>query len=180
MFYFHRVLEYMGRVMDKLVVVSVKMPENLYKELALRIPEGERSNFIRDAIIEKLQNTPKPDKIFELEQKISVLENSLSGIKKYLAELEILTFEKGKVNPHAFCIDDLDHKIIDYLLNYKGATTSEISTFLGINRWMALNRLKKIQKRSKKQLGKPIIEFYGGERSGKKKAWWITEELVGE
>lgn len=97
--------------MDKLVVVSVKMPENLYKELAIRIPEGERSSFIRDAIIEKLQNTPKPDKILELEQKIGALENSLSEIKKYLAELEILTFEKEKTNPHAFCIDDLDHKI---------------------------------------------------------------------
>jgi len=166
--------------MDKLVVVSVKMPEDLYKELAIRIPEGERSIFIRDAIIEKLQSIPRPDKILELEKKIDALENSLSEIKKYLADLEILTFEKGKMNPHAFCIDDLDHKIIDYLLNYKGATTSELSTFLGTNRWMVLNRLKKIQKRSKKQLGKSIIEFYGGERSGKKKAWWIAEELVEE
>ena len=170
----------MGKIMDKLIVVSVKMPEDLYKELALRIPEGERSNFIRDAIIEKLQNTPRPDKILELEKKIGALENSLSEIKKYLAELEILTFEKGKMNPHAFCIDDLDHKIVDYLLNYKGATTSELSEFLGTNRWMALNRLKKIQSRSKKQLGRPIIEFYRGERSGKKKAWWIIEELVEE
>jgi len=170
----------MGTVMDKLVVVSVKIPENLYKELAIRIPEGERSNFIRDAIMEKLQNTPRPDKILELEQKIGNLENSLSEIRKYLAELEILTFEKGKMNPHAFCIDDLDHKIVDYLLNYKGATTSELSAFLGTNRWMILNRLKRIQKRSKKQLGKSIIEFYGGERSGKKKAWWITEELIEE
>jgi len=170
----------MGKVMDKLVVVSVKMPEDLYKELALRIPEGERSNFIRDAIIEKLQSIPRPDKILELEQKIGALEDSISEIKKYLADLEILTFEKGKMNPHAFCIDDLDHKIVDYLLNYKGATTSELSEFLGTNRWMALNRLKKIQKRSKRQLGKPIIEFYGGERSGKKKAWWITEQLTEE
>jgi hypothetical protein len=156
------------------------MPEDLCKELAIRIPEGERSNFIRDAIMEKLQSTPRPDKILELEQKIGALEDSLSEIKKFLAELEILTYEKGKMNPHVFCIDDLDHKIVDYLLNYKGATTSEISAFLKTNRWMALNRLKRIQKRSKKQLGKPIIEFYGGERSGKKKAWWIIEELIGE
>jgi len=180
MFYLSRCERVWETVMDKLVVVSVKVPEDLYKELSIRIPEGERSNFIRDAIIEKLQNTPRPDKILELEQKIDALENSLSEIKKYLAELEILTFEKGKTNPHAFCIDDLDHKIIDYLLNYKGATTSELSESLGTNRWMALNRLKKIQKRSKKQLGKPVIEFYGGERSGKKKAWWISEELVEE
>jgi hypothetical protein len=169
----------MGNPMDKLVAVSVKIPEDLYKELALRIPEGERSNFIRDAIMEKMQNTPRPDKISEIEKKIGTLENSISEIKKYLAELEILTFDKGKINPHAFCIDDLDHKIVDHLLSYKGATTSELSAALGSNRWMILNRLKKIQRNSRKQLGKPIIEFYGGERSGKKKAWWINEELVG-
>lgn len=164
--------------MNKLTVISAKIPEEVYKELALRIPEGERSNFIREAIIEKLQKVPKPNKIFELEQKISKLETDLSEIKKYLAELELLTYEKGKVNPHAFCIDDIDHKVVDYLLHYKGATTSELADFLGTNRWLILNRLRKIQSRSKKQLGKPIVEYYSGEKSGKRKAWWISEELV--
>jgi len=164
--------------MEKLKVVSAKIPEKVYKELILRIPEGERSNFIRDAIMEKLQRTPRPDKIFELEQKIENLEDDISKIKKSLAELEILTYEKGKVNPHAFCIDEIDHKIMDYLLHYKGATTTEISESTGTNRWMILNRLRKIERRSRKQLGKAIIEYYGGQRSGKKKAWWINQELI--
>jgi len=55
--------------MSKLAVISAKIPDEVYKELALRIPEGERSNFIREAIVEKLEKTPRPDKIFELEQK---------------------------------------------------------------------------------------------------------------
>ena len=164
--------------MEKLTVVSAKIPEKVYKELILRIPEGERSNFIRDAIMEKLQRTPRPDKILELEQKIENLKNDISEIKKSLAELEILTYEKDKINPHAFCIDEIDHKIIDHLLQYKGATTSEIAESTGTNRWMILNRLRKIEKRSGKQLGKAIIEYYGGQRSGKKKAWWIKQELI--
>jgi len=162
--------------MDKSVVVSIKMSEDLCKELALRIPEGERSNFIRDAIMEKLQNTPRSNKILEIEKKIDTLENSVSEIKKYLAELEILTFDKGKTNPHVFCKDGLDRRIIDHLQGATGATTSELSEAIGINRWIILNRLKKFQKESKKQLGRSIIEFYGGERSGKKRAWWMTEE----
>jgi len=164
--------------MEKLTVVSAKIPEKVYKELILRIPEGERSNFIRDAVMEKLQRTPSPDKIFELEGKIKDLKDDVSEIKKSLAELEILTYEKDKVNPHAFCIDEIDHKIIDHLLHYKGATTSEIAESTGTNRWMILNRLRKIEKRSGKQLGKAIIEYYGGQRSGKKKAWWINQELI--
>jgi len=166
--------------MDKLAVVSAKIPEELYKELVLRVPEGERSNFIREAILEKLQSVPRPDKIFELEQKISRLEADLSEVKRYLVELEVLTYERGKINPHTFCIDDIDHKIVNHLLHYRGATTTDLAESIGVNRWLILNRLRKIEKRSKKQLGKPIVEYYPGERSGKRKAWWMSEELVEE
>lgn len=163
---------------DELRVISVKLPEEVYKELALRVPEGERSNFIRDAIIEKLQRTPKPDKILEIEKRLEKLETEFSQIKKYLADLELLTYERGKINPHAFCLDELDHKIIDYLIHYKGATTPELAEYLKTNRWLVLNRLKRIMKSSRKQLGQPIIKYYPGERAGKKKAWWINEELI--
>jgi len=166
--------------MNQHTTVTAKLPTDVYRELTLRIPEGERSNFIRDAIMEKLQKTPRPDKIFEIEQKIGRLESELSEVKRYLTELEVLTFERGKVNPHTFCIDEVDHKIIDYLLSYKGATTPELAEHVKTNRWQVLNRLRRVQKRSKNQLGKSVIEYYAGERSGKKKAWWINQELVEE
>jgi len=164
--------------MEKLRVISVKIPEEVYKEMLLRVPEGERSNFVRDAITEKLQKTPKPDKILELEQRLSRMEGEFSEIRKYLADLELLTYEKGKTNPHAFCADETDQKIIDYLIHYKGATTPELAEYLKTNRWLILNRLRRIEKTSKRQLGKSIIEYYAGEKSGKKKAWWINEELI--
>jgi len=164
--------------LDKYSMISAKIPDEIYKELALRIPEGERSDFIRDAVIEKLQRVPRPDRLLELERRIKSVEISLAEIKRYLTELEVLTFEKGKVNPHSFCIDETDHKIIDYLLHYKGATTTELADYLKTNRWHILNRLRKIQKRSKTQLGKSVIEYYAGERSGKKKAWWLIPEIT--
>jgi len=164
--------------MEKVRVVSVKIPEEVYKEMLLRISEGERSNFIRDAIIEKLQKTPKADKILELEQRLGKMEKEFSEIRKYLADLELLTYERGKTNPHAFGMDETDHKIVDYLIHYKGATTPELAEYLKSNRWLVLNRLRRIQKMSRKQLGKPIIDYYPGEKSGKKKAWWINEELI--
>ena len=164
--------------MEKVRVISIKISEDVYKEMLLRVPEGERSNFIRDAILEKLQKTPKPDKILELEQRMSKMESAFSEIRKYLADLELLTYERGKINPHTFCIDEIDHKILDYLVHYKGATTPELAEYMKTNRWLVLNRLRRIQKVSRKQLGKPIIEYYPGEKSGKKKAWWINEELA--
>jgi len=178
MFFIVRIRVNMGNIMGKVVVVSAKIPEEVYRELVLRVPDGERSSFIRDAIMEKLQTVPRPDKIFELEQKISRLEKDISEIKKSLTELEVLTYERGTINPHTFCIDEIDHKIVDYLIHYKGATTPELADFLKTNRWLILNRLRKIQRFSKKQLGKPIVEYCSGERSGKRKAWWISEELI--
>ncbi len=161
-------------------IVTVKIPEEVYQEMALRIPEGDRSNFIREAISEKLQKTPKADKLLALEERMKKMEQEFGQIRKYLADLELLTFQHGKINPHSYCIDELDHKIIEYLLNYKSATTPELATYVKTNRWLILNRLRKIQKNSKKQVGKSIIEYYAGERSGKKKAWWIDEELIEE
>jgi len=161
-------------------VVTVKLPEEVYQEMALRIPEGDRSDFIREAIAEKLQKTPKPDKLLALETRMAQLEEEMMQIKKYLADLDLLTFQHGKVNPYQFAADDVDRKIIEYLLHYKSATTPEIADYLKTNRWLVLNRLQKIEKASKKQCGKAIIEYYAGERGGKKKAWWLTEEIIQE
>jgi hypothetical protein len=164
--------------MGELRVISAKISDEVYKEMVLRVPEGDRSNFIRDAILEKLQKTPKPDRVLELEGRVEKMEKEFSEVKRYLADLELLTYERGKTNPHSFGMDETDHKIIDYLIHYKGATTPELADYLKANRWLALNRLRRIQKTSRKQLGKPIIEYYPGERSGKKKAWWMIEELA--
>jgi len=159
-------------------VVTVKLPEEVYQELLLRIPEGERSTWMREAIAEKLQKTPKPNKLLALEQRMQRVEEEFGQIRKYLADLEILTFQHGKIDPRQFANDDVDHKILDYLLHYKSATTPELADYAKTNRWLILNRLRKIEKTSKKQVGKSIIEYYAGERSGKKKAWWLDEELI--
>jgi Arc/MetJ-type ribon-helix-helix transcriptional regulator len=164
--------------MGELKVISAKIPEDVYKEMLLRVPEGDRSDFIRDAICEKLQKTPRPDRLLDLENRVDKMENELSEIRKYLADLELLTYDRGPANPHMFALDETDHKIVDYLLHYKGATTPELAEYLKTNRWLVLNRLRRMQKTSRQQLGKQMIEYYPGEKSGKKKAWWINEELV--
>jgi Arc/MetJ-type ribon-helix-helix transcriptional regulator len=166
--------------LSEVKVVSVKIPEEVYHEMIIRVPEGDRSNFIREAIIEKLQKTPKANKLLELEERMGKIEREFGEIRKYLADLELLTYQHGKINPHTFCIDEIDHKIMDYLLHYKGATTPELADYVKTNRWLILNRLRKIQRNSKKQVGKPVIDYYAGEKSGKKKAWWINEELIQE
>jgi metal-responsive CopG/Arc/MetJ family transcriptional regulator len=54
--------------LSEVKVVSLKIPEEVYNEMVIRVPEGDRSNFIREAIIEKLQKTPKADKLTSMEK----------------------------------------------------------------------------------------------------------------
>jgi hypothetical protein len=168
----------MVAVVTKYTVVSAKLSEDLYQELALRIPEGERSNFIREAIFEKLEKTPRPNKLLDLEDQLNQLTKTVNTIKNSLAQLELIAHESGKTNPYIFCVDTIDNKLITYLIDHRGATTPELAKHLEINRWLVLNRLRKIEKASKKQLGTPIIEYYAGQRNEKRKAWWINESLI--
>jgi Arc/MetJ-type ribon-helix-helix transcriptional regulator len=105
--------------MSETRTVTVKLPEEVYQEIALRIPEGDRSTFIREAISEKLQKTPKPDILLALQERMGRVEQEFGQIRKYLADLEILTFQHGKIDPHTFCLDEVDHKIMEYLMHYK-------------------------------------------------------------
>ena len=116
--------------MDESKIVSAKIPGDVYKEMLLRVPEGDRSEFIRDAIMDKLQKTPRPDKILDVEKRVDKIEKQLAEIRKYLADLELLTYDRGQTNPHTFAVDEMDHKIIDYLTHYKGATTPELAEYL--------------------------------------------------
>ena len=83
--------------MSEVRIISVKIPEEVYQEMALRIPEGDRSNFIREAISEKLQKTPKADKLLALEERMGKIEQEFGQIRKYLADLELLTFQHGRL-----------------------------------------------------------------------------------
>jgi hypothetical protein len=158
----------------RLVKVLVRMPEELMKELRIRVPIGEINAFIREAVLEKLFRTPKPDKILELETRMKKVEDDLSSLKKLLSDLELLTYKPGEVDVRQFCQDSLDRKIMNYLLQHRGATTPELAEFTGYDRQKVLGRLMRIRKLSKAELGKPIVEFDPGEREGKKRAWWLT------
>jgi len=164
--------------MESLRAVSIKIPEEVYKEMMLRVPEGERSSFMREAIIEKLQAIPRPDRVLELQTRIDRMEEQMAQMKKHMIDLELLTFENERVDPHAFCDDELDRNIVDSLIHYKGATTPELARYLETNRWVVLNRLRRMQKKSEKQLGRPLVYYCPGERSGKRKAWWINEGFI--
>jgi hypothetical protein len=55
------IMEAEGRFLSEAKTVSARVSDEVYKEILLRVPEGERGDFIRDAIAEKLEKTPRAD-----------------------------------------------------------------------------------------------------------------------
>ena len=115
-----------------------------------------------------------------MEQRIKRVEGEIGELKKTLAEFDILTYEREKVNPLNYCGDDIDRKIIDLLTQRGGATTPEIAEAVGVNRYLTLNRLKRMQKLSERKLGKSVVTFTAMKRMDKKRAWWINPDLIGQ
>jgi len=86
---------------NKLRVVSFKIPEENYNQIILHIPKGQKSNFIKNATMEKLQKLPTIDKVLELEQRINNLEKQVAMLKQQANEKEKAHFE-------TFCKDEND------------------------------------------------------------------------
>ena len=160
------------------VSFTVKIPRNIFEDLELRIPKGVRSDFVREAITEKMRKIPLSDRLEKMEKRLDKIEDEIGEIKKLLNELGILAYEKGKVNPYNCCQDEIDKKIVEFLIQHGGATTPEISKHVGENRWLILNRLKKIRYRSEKKTGRAAVYFLATERMGRKRAWWADENLL--
>ncbi len=163
---------------EKTILLTVKLPKNLVNELKLKVPKGKLSIFIRDAILDKLQKTPAYERLEDVEKRLFEIENLVGRIIKALAEIGVKVYDKGESNIYNFCRDEVDKRIINLLIKLRGASTNELAKKLGLNRWLILNRLKRISKESEKRLGKPLVSFLSLEKMGKKRAWWINEELL--
>ena len=163
--------------MEETTILTVRIPKKLLEELELKIPKNRRSVFVREAIEEKIRKIPVFVRLKEIEDRLERLENEVGEVKKVLAEFDLLTYEREK-NPYSFCQDEVDKKIVEFLIQQGGATTSEIAKHVGLNRWLILNRLKKLSQRTEKRFGKPAIYFLAVERMGRKRAWWIDEKLL--
>jgi len=60
---------------------------------------------------------------------------------------------------------------MEYLIRHKGATTTEMAKHLK-------PAVGSFSRDPKEHLNQPIIEYYAGSRSNKKKAWWISKEPI--
>lgn len=160
------------------VVVSVKIPRDVLMSLEKEVSRGKRSEFIRQAIIEKLEgkcinvenSSPSNvilSKLEELEKRITNLENALSS--KNSGEDNV-----GAHPLYQLCKDENERKIVEYILSEGGATTRELEKVVGLKRRQILNKVRELASRAEKQLGKPMLVYVRARVRGKRQAWWLN------
>lgn len=118
----------------------------------------------------------------EIEKRLRSLEKFRDKAEPALAAVrEFLDVSRPRVNPAKYCRSDLDRRIIEYLIEHKGAGTSEIAKALGLDPQKGRHTIgKHLAKtaRLSKLGGWEILEFHPEMKEGKFRAWWLDIEQV--
>lgn len=161
-----------------MVVLTIKVPEQLLEELNKKVSRGKRSAFIKEAIIEKLRQ--KPNDKTSLENEIEQLRSRVVKLERVIKREETINdTEVYKENLKQLldqsCDDKTDRIIVNHLLEFGGATTKELESVTSLKRRQILTRIKKIANRTEQKVGEKIIQFKRNKNQGKKQAWWIEK-----
>jgi hypothetical protein len=125
-----------------------------------------------------------------IEERLDNLERDWAWAKPIITELgKQYDLQKPRINPAKYCRNELDRKIIAYLIEHLGAGSTEIAKAIGLEnperlgRHLVGKRLKRIASKSSAE-GWNILEFNPATRENpidhkeKYRAWWLNVEDV--
>ncbi len=159
---------------DKMVNIRLRLEEETLERIDRLVGERGRQDFIRNAVLSQLDQDLPPlllDAIKELDE-----------LKKRVTRLEDVQsasvfFEQiPDVVRDQICLDDMDRELVAFFARMEGATTPEIAGALvgdDTKRRAILDRIDRINSRSAKVLGRPILRYRKGIWKGKRSAWWL-------
>jgi metal-responsive CopG/Arc/MetJ family transcriptional regulator len=163
--------------MSELATVTLRIPKELLEELEKKVEPRYRSEYIRQAIIDKLRRESSKaaegqlGDIDELRSRIAVIEENLKRLSTQSMETQVPALLE------VIATDDADRQIIKYILERKSATTKELEKVVDLRRRMILERIKTIENRHKEKFAKPFLKFVRGKgQDGKRQAWRLAEK----
>jgi len=128
--------------------------------------------------------SPKTIKQKTIDGRVAQLEKT---VDRYLPIWDALAKEYDLAKPRYYlgpaCKDELDRRIVDYLIENGSGATTEIAKALGlenpkiVGRHIIGKRLKRLQEFTERQ-NWSIFEFHPEQKEGKFRAWWIRREDV--
>ncbi|MGQ4833419.1 MAG: ribbon-helix-helix domain-containing protein [Candidatus Asgardarchaeia archaeon] len=159
---------------EKVQTVCIKLSKNLLDQIDAALSGKSRSEFIREAIIEKLSlsnnNATIMERLNSLESELYELKEKISIIERELPSTHIKDKADIKSILMASARDDIDLKIINFLLEKGYVKISELVGILPIKRRQIVNRLRRLSQDT------GAIKYITYNKNGVTKAWWLTSK----
>ena len=158
------------------VSIRLRLDRETIERIDELVGESGRQRFIREAVLERLDND-LPSVVYDLMEEMK----QISARVEYLEDLRDTSVFRGELNEiikTRVCRDELDRKLLAYILQFRGATTPELSEeLLGTSekRRTILDRIAKLNERAQSEIGHKILRHERGEQQGKRGAWWAID-----
>lgn len=158
------------------VSIRVRLERSLLERIDKIAGERYRQRFIHESIEWRL-NQELPPMFFELSNEIAQLKARVEHLERSQATSVFL----GSLNTVAneqICSDDLDRKLLAYLIKNEGGTTPELAEHLlgdSQKRRTILDRIDRLNGRANAAIGSPILEYKKGFVKNKRGAWWLVD-----
>ncbi len=165
----------------KEISIRVRLAKETLERIDLLVGSNGRQKFIADAIAWRLDQDVPPV-MLEMIDDIDALKDRVTHLEK----IQSTSYYIGRLSDEVkskVCRDDLDRRLLAYLLQHEGATTPELARSLlrsNGKRRTVLGRIDKLNQRARTVLGVRILEHERGIVKGKRGAWWLvnTEKIV--
>ena len=161
---------------DDTVSIRLRLDRETIDRIDELVGESGRQRFIREAVLGRLDEE-LPPVIYDLLEDV----RQLTARVDYLEELRETSVFHGELNEtikKRVCRDELDRKILVFILQHRGATSPELAeSLLGSSskRRTIVDRISKLNQRSQAEIGAELLYHERGERDGKRGAWWAID-----
>jgi metal-responsive CopG/Arc/MetJ family transcriptional regulator len=164
--------------MNELVTVTLRIPKELLEEVERKVEPRYRSEYIRQAIIDRLKRESSPKSMESQSDDVDELRTRITAIEEILKRLTTQSLETQlPALLEVIASDETDRRIIKYILENKSATTKELEKVVALRRRMILTRIKTMEDKHKEKFGKPFLIYQRGKGTdGKRQAWRLTEQ----
>lgn len=160
---------------DNAVSIRLRIEKDILDRIDQLAGERGRQRFIHEAILGRLDEELPPI-MFDLIRDVDDLKARVTFLESSKSE-SIHLSELNDIARNELCLDEIDRKLIAYFIKNEGATTPELAeNILGSRskRRTILDRIDRMNDRSKKLFGSIILKYQKGLVNNKRGAWWIT------
>ncbi|MFW9981877.1 MAG: hypothetical protein ACFFE3_08180 [Candidatus Thorarchaeota archaeon] len=160
---------------DNTVSIRLRIEKDILDRIDQLAGERGRQRFIHEAILGRLDEELPPI-MFDLIRDVDDLKARVTFLESSKSE-SIHLSELNDIARNELCLDEIDRKLIAYFIKNEGATTPELAeNILGSRnkRRTILDRIDRMNARSKKLFGSIILKYQKGLVNNKRGAWWIT------